>query len=88
MAIDASFGGSHQDSTVFELSNIGQRILNQNLLGDYYLIGDNGFVLLQYLAYYRNASNNKSYIVCTIFSDMYMYFVLKYTCFEYPTSKI
>lgn len=43
LAIDASFGGSHQDQTVFELSEIGRKINRDNILGDYYLIGDNGY---------------------------------------------
>lgn len=42
LAIDASKGGAHADATVFDQSVIGQRILHENLLGDYYIVGDCG----------------------------------------------
>lgn len=49
LAIDASFGASHADSTVFELSNIGKRIMRDNLLGEYYILGDNGYITYNFI---------------------------------------
>lgn len=48
LAIDASYGGSHPDNTVLEMSAFGKRIFADKILGDYYIIGDNGCVYNQH----------------------------------------
>ena len=44
IGIDAGHGGAHQDSTVWDTSEIGTRIVREKLLGEYYILGDNGLV--------------------------------------------
>ena len=42
IGIDTGHGGAQGDNTVFETSIIGRRIIQENLLQDYYILADNG----------------------------------------------
>lgn len=42
LALEAGFGGAQADNTVLELSHFGKRIFADKILGDYYILGDNG----------------------------------------------